>query len=46
VKKVLLAGILGGVVAFVWSAVAHMNPLPGHLGLSVLNEMEGDSTRS
>jgi len=36
--KTLLAGILGGVVAFVWSAIAHMNPFTGMLGLSTMNE--------
>jgi hypothetical protein len=39
-KKVLLAGILGGVIAFVWSAVVHMNPLTGTMGLSMMNEKE------
>lgn len=39
-KKGLLAGILGGVIAFVWSAVVHMNPLTGTMGLSMLNEKE------
>jgi hypothetical protein len=26
-KKVLLAGILGGVIAFVWSSIVHMSPV-------------------
>jgi len=39
-NKTLLAGVLGGAVAFVWSAIAHMNPVTGHLGLSVLSEKE------
>ncbi len=39
-KKTLLAGILGGVVAFIWSAIVHMCPLTGHLGLSMMNEKE------
>jgi hypothetical protein len=39
-KKTLLAGILGGVIAFVWSAVVHMNPLTAPMGLSMLNEKE------
>ncbi|MEO6726176.1 MAG: hypothetical protein ABIP14_12865, partial [Blastocatellia bacterium] len=36
---VLLAGILGGLIAFVWSSVVHMLPT-GKMGLSVLNEKE------
>ena len=39
-KKILLAGILGGFIAFVWSAVVHLNPLTAPLGLSLLNERE------
>lgn len=39
-KKTLLAGILGGVVAFIWSAIVHMCPLTGHLGLSTMNEKD------
>ena len=39
-KKIVLAGILGAVIAFIWSAIAHMCPLTGHLGLSMLNEKE------
>ena len=39
-NKTLLAGVLGGAVAFVWSAIAHMNPVTGHLGLSTLDEKE------
>jgi hypothetical protein len=39
-KKVLLAGILGGVIAFIWSAIVHMCPVTGHLGLSVMYEKE------
>ena len=39
-KKILLAGILGGIVAFIWSAIVHMNPVTGHLGLSIMNEKE------
>ena len=39
-KKILLAGILGGIVAFIWSAIAHMNPVTGPLGLSMMNEKE------
>ncbi len=38
-NKVLLAGILGGLVAFVCSAAIHMSPL-GSMGLSVLNDKE------
>ena len=37
-KRILIAGILGGLVAFVWSAIAHMNPFTGMLGLSVMDE--------
>jgi lysylphosphatidylglycerol synthetase-like protein (DUF2156 family) len=36
-KKTLVAGILGGVIAFIWSAIAHVNPLTGMLGLSMMN---------
>ena len=39
-KKILLAGILGGIVMFVWGAVVHMNPITGPMGLSMLNEKE------
>ncbi len=39
-KKTLIAGILGGLVAFVWSAVIHMLPATGQLGLSMMNEPE------
>src|SRR5437870_7241249 len=39
-KRILLAGLLGGIVAFIWSAIVHMNPLTGHLGLSMMNERE------
>ena len=38
--RILLAGLLGALVAFAWSAVLHMNPLTGPLGLSMLNEKE------
>lgn len=38
-KKILLAGILGGLVAFVCSSAIHMSPL-GSMGLSVLNDKE------
>jgi len=38
-KKVLLAGILGGVVAFAWSSIIHMLPT-GHMGLSMLGDKE------
>ncbi|MBS1789130.1 MAG: hypothetical protein JST85_15485 [Acidobacteria bacterium] len=38
-KNVLLAGILGGIVAFICSAAIHMSPL-GMMGLSVLNGKE------
>jgi hypothetical protein len=37
--KILLATIAGGVIAFVWSAIVHMNF--GDLGLSVMGEKEG-----
>jgi len=39
-KRTLLAGLLGGIIAFIWSAIVHMNPLTGHLGLSMMNERE------
>ena len=39
-KRILLAGLLGGLAAFVWSAIVHMNPLTMTLGLSTLNEKE------
>ena len=39
-KRTLIAGLLGGVIAFVWGAIAHMNPLTSQLGLSVMNEKE------
>ena len=38
--RILLAGLLGGLVAFIWSAVVHMNPLTACLGLSTFNEKE------
>src|SRR5262245_339749 len=39
-KKALLAGLLGGLVAFIWSAIIHMNPVTAGMGLSVFNEKE------
>ena len=39
-KRIVLAGILGGVIAFIWSAIVHMCPLTGHLGLSMINEKD------
>lgn len=39
-KKNLLAGILGAVIFFIWSALVHMNPLTGPMGLTMLNEKE------
>ena len=39
-KKIVLAGILGGIVAFIWSAIVHMCPVTGHLGLSMMNEKD------
>jgi hypothetical protein len=39
-KRTLLAGILGGLVLFIWSAAVHMNPITGPMGLSMLNEKE------
>ncbi len=39
-KKNLLAAILGAVIFFIWSAVVHMNPVTGMMGLSMLNEKE------
>jgi len=38
--RILLAGLLGGLVAFIWSAVVHMTPITAVLGLSTLNEKE------
>ena len=35
--------MLGGVVAFVWSSIAHMMPFTGHLGLSTMNEKAEDA---
>lgn len=35
-----MAGLLGALVAFIWSAVLHMNPLTAALGLSTFNERE------
>ncbi len=39
-KKTVLAGVLGALIAFIWSALAHMNPATGMLGLSFMNEKE------
>jgi hypothetical protein len=39
-RRILLAGLLGALVAFAWSAVMHMNPLTAALGLSTFNEKE------
>ncbi|MEJ0089478.1 MAG: hypothetical protein WDM80_07010 [Limisphaerales bacterium] len=39
-KRIILTGILGAVITFAWSAVVHMNPLTGMMGLSMLNEKE------
>ena len=39
-RRIVLAGLLGGLVAFIWSAVLHMNPLTAALGLSTFNEKE------
>jgi hypothetical protein len=39
-KKIFIAGFLGGFIAFAWSAVVHMGPT-GHLGLSELGKNEG-----
>jgi hypothetical protein len=38
--RILLAGVLGGLVAFIWSAVVHMTPFTAALGLSMFNEKE------
>jgi hypothetical protein len=38
--KKILATFLGALIFFVWSAVVHMNPLTGMMGLSLLNEKE------
>jgi hypothetical protein len=36
----LLAGFVGALIAFVWSAVIHMNPSTATMGLSMMNEKE------
>ena len=41
--KKLLAILLGGLIAFVWSAMIHMNPVTGEMGLSVMNEKTEDT---
>jgi hypothetical protein len=41
--KKLLAVVLGGLIAFVWSAIIHMNPATGGLGLSRMNEKTEDT---
>lgn len=41
--KKLLAVILGGLIAFVWSAMIHMIPATGGLGLSTMNEKTEDT---
>src|SRR5882762_334956 len=38
--KKFLAAFLGALIAFVWSAIAHQNPLTMALGLSVLGSKE------
>ena len=38
--RILLAGLLGALVAFIWSSVLHMNPLTAALGLSTFNDKE------
>ena len=38
--KKFLAAFLGALIAFVWSAIAHQNPLTMALGLSVLGPKE------
>ena len=37
-KRILLATLAGGVIAFFWSAIVHMNF--GYLGLSVMGDKE------
>ena len=39
-KRTLLTGLFGGIIAFVWSAIVHIVPLTGHLGLSTMNDKE------
>jgi hypothetical protein len=39
-KRILIASILGAIVLFVWSAIVHMNPLTGMMGLSIMNAKE------
>lgn len=36
----LLAAVLGAVIFFIWSAIVHVNPVTGPMGLSLLNEKE------
>ena len=40
-KKVLLPGILGGLVVFIWSAIAHMALPIGEMGLKSIPQNEG-----
>jgi hypothetical protein len=39
-KRILLAGLLGGIIAFVWSAIVHMVPLTSQMGLSMMGDKE------
>ena len=39
-KKVLLPGILGGLVVFIWSAIAHMALPIGEMGLKTIPQSE------
>ena len=39
-KKRLLAAFVGALIAFAWSAVVHMAPTTGMMGISILKEKE------
>ena len=39
-KKTLIAGIVGGVIAFIWSAVVHMMPMTMGMGLTTFKDKE------
>jgi hypothetical protein len=43
-KKILIAGILGGIVAFLWSSVAHMVLPTGTMGIQSLPNEEAVTT--
>lgn len=39
-NRTILAGLVGGLVAFVWSAIVHMNPVTMTMGLSLMKDKE------